>query len=99
MEYSHKCLRAKKSTSLSKKQVEKRNEVKNTSMEEEILYGLQTKDHSLQPSTLGINCKSKDYVKIKVFSESNVPSVLTERHHQCPDQQSEQWLMQNVVLV
>lgn len=56
-------MRAKKSTSLSKKQVEKWNEVKNASTEKEILYGLQTKDHSLQPSTLGIICKSKDYVK------------------------------------
>jgi len=34
-----------------------------------------------------------------VCSESNVPSVLTEKHHRCSDQQSEQWLAQNALLV
>lgn len=77
MEYSHKCLRGKKSMVLNdQKQVENLNKIKNISTEE-ILYGLQMKDHSLQPSALDIICKSKDYVKRKVFSESNVPSVLT----------------------
>ncbi|KAM6245072.1 LOW QUALITY PROTEIN: activating transcription factor 7-interacting protein 2 [Spheniscus humboldti] len=58
MAYLHKRLRAKKSMALSnRKQVEKLNKIKNTSTEEEILYGLQTKDHSLQPSTLDIICK------------------------------------------
>lgn len=39
----------------SQKQVEKLNKIKNTSTEEEILYGLQTKDHSLQTNTLRYN--------------------------------------------
>ncbi|KAK2533397.1 hypothetical protein Q9233_004611 [Columba guinea] len=57
MEYSHKCLRAKKSMVLNdQKQVENLNKIKNISTEE-ILYGLQMKDHSLQPSALDIICK------------------------------------------
>ncbi|XP_025917671.1 activating transcription factor 7-interacting protein 2 [Apteryx rowi] len=84
MEYSNKILQkplqAKKPMTPSNgKQVEKPNKIRNASAEEKILYGLQTKDHSLQPSTLDIICKSKDYVKIKVFSESNATSVLPEK--------------------
>ncbi|XP_064376473.1 activating transcription factor 7-interacting protein 2 isoform X2 [Dromaius novaehollandiae] len=84
MEYSNKMsqkpLRAKKAMTPSNgKQVEKTNKIKNASSEEKTVYGLQTKDHSLQPSTLDIICKSKDYVKIKVFSESSATSVLSEK--------------------
>nr|XP_009681892.1 PREDICTED: activating transcription factor 7-interacting protein 2 [Struthio camelus australis] len=84
MEYSNKNsqkpLRAKKTMTPSNgKQAEKLNKIKNASAEEKILYGLQAKDHSLQPSTLDIVCKSKDYVKIKVFSESKATSVLPEK--------------------
>lgn len=89
---------SKKKSLSNRSQVEKLNKIKNTSTEE-ILYGLQTKDHSLQTTTVDIICKSKVYIKIKVFAESHVPSVLTEKHHQCSDQQSEQWLTQNLLLV
>ncbi|XP_062443956.1 activating transcription factor 7-interacting protein 2 [Rhea pennata] len=77
---SQKPLRSKKPMTPSNgKQVKMPDKIKNASAEEKILWGLQTKDHSLQPSTLDIICKSKDYVKIKVFSESNASSVLPEK--------------------
>lgn len=75
----------------NQKEVKEIYKIRNTS-KEEILCVLQTRCHFLQPSVLCAICKSKDCVKRKVFSESNVPSVLNEKHNQCSEQQSQRWL-------
>lgn len=64
------------------------SKIRNTSTEKEILYGSQTRDHFFQPRILGTICKSKNCVKRKVFSKSNVPLVLHVKHNQCSEQQS-----------
>lgn len=76
----------------NQKEVKETDKTRNTSAEEEILHVLQSRHHFPQSGVFCVMCKSKDCVKRKAFSESNVPSVLNEKHNQCSERQSEQWL-------